>query len=100
MKPRRLLIVAMVAGLMLPPGLASAQSPKICPEGKTASGQCVNPGLANASTIWANIFSQQKISMTAYPIMPSDDFSLKYPNQIIPQPPQISGYCNPLFGNC
>ena len=77
-------IFLVVAALVYSSGGADAQA--ACPEGKTASGQCVNPGLADGMRQNALIFSQPKISFTAFPILPADDFTFRYPNQLIPNP--------------
>jgi hypothetical protein len=64
-----------------------------CPEGRTASGACVNPGLADSSQRAAIVFSQPQLSHTAYPILPTGDRLYRYPNELIPyqQPPSASG---------
>ena len=71
-----------IAAAALLPGAASAQG--ACPEGKTASGECVNPGLAQGMQQSAVILSQPKISFTAFPILPADDFIWRYPHQLVP----------------
>jgi hypothetical protein len=70
---------------MLAPVVASAQQVR-CPEGQTASGECVSPGLAARLRTTAIIFAQPKISQTAYPVLPVDDWFYRYPNQVIPNP--------------
>jgi hypothetical protein len=55
-----------------------------CPEGRLASGECVNPRLAASSRQIATIFSQPKISRTAFPIFPSLDRFFRYPNGLLP----------------
>lgn len=55
-----------------------------CPEGRTITGACVNPGLAASARQTAVIFSQPKISQTAYPVLPVDDRFFRYPNQLNP----------------
>ena len=55
-----------------------------CPEGRTASGQCVNAGLAAAIEQSGILFSQPKISYTALPILPSGDMQYRYPYNLIP----------------
>jgi hypothetical protein len=62
--------------------MANAQ--RICAEGRTAGGDCVNPVLAAGARQAAVIFSQPKISATAYPILPVLDRQYRYPNQLIP----------------
>jgi hypothetical protein len=55
-----------------------------CLEGRTASGQCVNAGLASAVQQIGVIFSQPKISYTAFPLLPSGDTQFRYPYNLIP----------------
>jgi hypothetical protein len=78
----RAALFAAACWLALLPGPAGAQGK--CPEGKTAGGDCVNPSLAAAMRQTAVIFSQPKISQTAFPILPADDRLYRYPNQLIP----------------
>jgi hypothetical protein len=80
----RIGLVATVCSLMLWPAGASAQ--QRCPEGETASGECVNPLLAGAMRQIGIIFAQPKISQTTYPVLPADDRMSRYPNQLIPDP--------------
>jgi hypothetical protein len=84
---RRIILMSLltaVSCLLLLPTTANAQVK--CPEGKTASGDCVNPGLAAAMRQTAIIFSQPKISQTAFPILPLQDLIYRYPHQLIPSP--------------
>jgi hypothetical protein len=53
------------------PAPAAAQT--LCPEGRTLTGDCVNPGLAQAMRGRAIAFAQPKISYTAPPWLPSQD---------------------------
>jgi hypothetical protein len=76
------------AGLVIFSGGADAQVR--CPEGKTFTGACVNPGLANILRQTAIIFAQPKISYTAYPVLPSGDGGYRYPNQLNPDPAKPS----------
>ena len=57
-----------------------------CPEGRTATGECVAPALGAAARQTNIIFSQSKISQTAFPVLPADDRLFRYPNQLIPDP--------------
>jgi hypothetical protein len=57
-----------------------------CREGRTFSGECVNAGLAESMRQTAIIFSQPKLSQTAYPVLPGEDWLYRYPNQLIPDP--------------
>jgi hypothetical protein len=78
------LSISLMAFCLLMPGAVKAEVK--CPEGKTASGDCVNPALAAALRLTAIIFSQPKISQTAFPILPAQDRQYRYPNQLIPTP--------------
>ena len=55
-----------------------------CSEGRRSNDDCVNPGLAASNRQTATIFSQPKISKTAFPVLPADDRRFRYPNQLIP----------------
>ncbi len=57
-----------------------------CADGRAADGTCVNGPLANLMRQNAIIFSQPLISYTAYPMLPSGDWTYRYPNQLIPNP--------------
>src|SRR6266581_4260148 len=71
---RRIILMSLLAAaswsLLLP---SAAKAEVKCPEGKTAAGDCVNPALAAAMRQTAIIFSQPKISQTAFPILPAQD---------------------------
>ncbi len=77
-------VLATFGWIALASGPAAAQVK--CPEGKTATGECVNPRLAGVMRQTAVIFSQPKISQTAYPVLPIDDWFYRYPNSLIPDP--------------
>lgn len=77
----------------LAPSVAQAQQP--CAEGRTASGDCVRPGLAAGLRQTAIIFAQPKISETAYPVLPNADRAFRYPNQVISAPWRIAPCCGP-----
>jgi hypothetical protein len=87
----RLLQTCLVASVCALSSAAAAQ--QSCPEGRTASGQCVNAGLALSMRQDAIIFAQPKISHTAFPVLPSADWQYRYPNNLIPdpQPPSAAG---------
>jgi hypothetical protein len=90
----RILVAGLLAaGCWIAPGAAMAQS---CPDGKTASGQCVNPGLADAMRLGAVIYSQPKISFTHYPVLPAQDFIFRYPHQLNPDQLKPSSTGTPL----
>lgn len=55
-----------------------------CYAGRTADGQCANAGLVAVARQISVIFSQPKISQTAYAVMPSSDRAFRYPNQLNP----------------
>jgi hypothetical protein len=85
-------LLAMVVSSL--PGAAVAQ--RACPDGRTASGQCINPLFADAMRQSAILFSQPKISYTHYPILPSFDWQYRYPNALNPDPlkPSATGIPN------
>jgi hypothetical protein len=61
-----------------------------CLEGKTASGECANAGLTARARQNSLLFAQPKISETAQPIMPEEDYRYRYPHQLTNTPPQVS----------
>jgi hypothetical protein len=65
---KRLIAVVLAAGLSSP---AFAQ-PR-CPEGRTLSGACVKPDLAESVRKTVMVFTQPKISQTAPSVLPSED---------------------------
>lgn len=67
-----------------------------CAEGRTSVGQCVNAALAENARLSAIIFAQPKISLTAFPVLPSGDANYRYPNQLIPDPLKASATGIPL----
>jgi hypothetical protein len=75
------------------PGRSDAQA--TCREGKAVGGQCVTEGLAEMTRQMAVIFSQPKISHTAFPVMPSADARYRYPNELIPTPLKPSAVGTP-----
>ena len=65
--------------------LATAANAQVrCPEGRTSSGECVNPSLAVSSRQAAIIFAQPQISFTAFPVLPVDDWNYRYPDNLLP----------------
>lgn len=83
---RRIVFTSMLTAASCLMLLPSAHAEVKCPEGKTAAGDCVNPALAAAMRQTSVIFSQPKISQTAFPILPAQDFIYRYPHQLIPSP--------------
>ncbi|SRR6266508_2020235 len=77
-------LLGTVCWLLFPPASAGAQTS--CPEGRTATGQCVNASLATTMRQSGVIFSQPKLSYTEFPVLPPDDPQYRYPNQLIPDP--------------
>jgi hypothetical protein len=69
--------------LVLAVAPASAQE-ETCIAGRTIGRECVDPGLFAVALQAAVIFSQPKISHTAFPVLPSADRLYRYPNQLIP----------------
>ncbi len=99
---RSITILAFLAAFALP-GTALAQGS--CAEGMTASGECVDPGLAGGARQAAIIFSQTKISYTAYPVLPNGDRNYRYPSQLNPDPnksgsARVTPRCVSGFGGC
>lgn len=75
-------VASAFVAFLLSPGSILAQAN--CIEGTTATGQCLNPGLAQASRQTAIIYSQPNISQSHYPVLPNDDFNFRYPNALNP----------------
>jgi len=74
-------VAATASSILLPLG-ASAQNN--CTAGTAANGECVNASMAASVVQTAVIFSQSKISLTAYPVLPSLDRLYRYPNELNP----------------
>lgn len=81
---KRILQISAAGAVAILGAASSAFAQPACPEGRTASGQCVNAGLAAAIQQIGIIFSQPKISYTAFPILPSGDTQYRYPYNLIP----------------
>jgi hypothetical protein len=82
----RILKVSLMAAasFALFPTIASAQVR--CIAGVAANGDCANPSLGALARRTAVIFSQPKISQTAYPVLPFADRIYRYPHQLNPNP--------------
>ncbi|HEY7460122.1 MAG TPA: hypothetical protein VH765_15365 [Xanthobacteraceae bacterium] len=76
-----LLVAALFAAV---PGPAPAQVR--CIAGVAANGDCANASLGALARRTAVIFSQPKISQTAYPVLPWADRIYRYPHQLNPNP--------------
>jgi hypothetical protein len=55
-----------------------------CDGGRTANGECVDRELTTSARQSSVIFSQPKISHTAFPVLPTVDRTYRYPHQVIP----------------
>jgi hypothetical protein len=77
-------LVLATTSLLFSPMGASAQTK--CAAGLAANGNCANEAAARAAVRTAVIFSQPKISTTAYPVLPSSDRLYRYPNQLTTTP--------------
>jgi hypothetical protein len=75
--------LAAAALLVLSPVVSSAQQAR-CAAGVAANNECANEEMLTEARRTAMIFSQPKISLTAYPVLPSLDRLYRYPNQLIP----------------
>jgi hypothetical protein len=74
----------MMASFSLALLASTAVAQPFCSEGSLSNSDCVNPGLAASNRQTAIIFSQPRISKTAFPVLPGDDRRFRYPNQLIP----------------
>jgi hypothetical protein len=90
-------LVATACFLLLWPVATAAQQKQSCPEGRTATGECVNPLLASTMREIGVVFSQPRISRTAFPVLPSGDRRYRYPNQLIPDPLRATPSTGPSF---
>lgn len=54
----------------------SSQARAPCPEGRTASGECVDPVLADMNAQRGMAFTQSNLSYTAPPFLPNADRTL------------------------
>src|SRR5215510_3383696 len=88
------LLVGATLGSALVPAAAVAQ--RVCPDGRTASGQCVNAGLAESMRQAGVIYSQPNLSTTAYPVLPVLDFIFRYPHQLNPDSSKPSATGSPV----
>ena len=85
----RTALFAAAAILVAASGSASAQE-ATCAAGRASGQQCVDAELAMLARQSAVIFSQPKISHTAFPVLPSADRLYRYPNQLIPDQLRIT----------
>jgi hypothetical protein len=87
---------ALLVACAVLPGPTFAQG--ACPVGRAASGQCVNAAFANVMIQSAVIYSQPKLSYTHYPVLPSLDWTFRYPNQLNPDPLKPAPTTGPTGG--
>ena len=59
--------------------LSGARAQNFCPEGRTFSGQCVKPGLAQSMRKSTILNTQPKISYTAPPLLPMEEYDYYRP---------------------
>lgn len=64
----------------------SASAQVRCIAGVAANGDCANASLSVLARRTAVIFSQPKVSQTAYPVLPFADRYYRYPHQLNPNP--------------
>jgi hypothetical protein len=82
--PKRLALAC--AGLLLIGAASASIAAPLCPEGRTATGDCVNSVLALNARRSAVMFAQPKLSATAFPVLPSLDRLYRYPHELINDP--------------
>jgi hypothetical protein len=92
---QRTTLLTLACSLALWSGTANAQVR--CKEGRLTKELCANASLATAMREVAIIFSQPKISQTAFPVLPSGDRAYRYPNQLIPDPLKPSPIGTPII---
>lgn len=72
-------ITAMLGAAMLLGAVASAGAQNACPEGRTLSGACVKPDLAQAMRRSTIVDTQPKFSYTSPPMLPNEDYDYRRP---------------------
>jgi hypothetical protein len=82
--PKRLALAC--GGLLLIGATSASIAAPLCPEGRTATGDCVNSVLALNARRSAVMFAQPKLSATAFPVLPSLDRLYRYPHELINDP--------------
>jgi hypothetical protein len=89
--PKRLALAC--AWLLLIGATSASIAAPQCTEGRTVTGECVNPALALNARRSAVVFAQPKLSATAFPVLPSLDRIYRYPHDLIfdPQRPAPLG---------
>jgi hypothetical protein len=93
-----------VLALAILPAHSGQAQPK-CPEGRTISGECVDPVLTDMNTLRVIAFTQPKISFTSPPFLPNDDRVYRVPptfhevNAFAFPPTQTPGFFVSVFQN-
>ena len=80
--------------------LSVAEAQQTCPEGVAANGECANPATNSLMRQTGIIFSQPKISYTAYPVLPGADVLYRYPWQLNPPQQQPAARGCPINSVC
>jgi hypothetical protein len=70
--------VIVTSALLLVP-IFGAHAATFCPEGKTLSGACVKPDLAQSMRTSTILNTQPKLSYTSPPLLPKDDYDYYVP---------------------
>jgi hypothetical protein len=73
----RTMQTTMIAAALLAGTLSTAGAQTTCPEGRTALGSCVRPDLAQAIRKNTIVETQSKLSFTAPPVLPSEDYEYR-----------------------
>jgi len=98
MKLKAFIVFASMAVLPCLPVAVQAQ--QACPEGVAANGECANAATNSLMRQTGIIFSQPKISYTAYPVLPGADILYRYPWQLNPPQQQPAGRGCPVNTIC
>jgi hypothetical protein len=72
-------ITAMLGATLLLDLSGSASAQNVCPEGRTLSGACVKPDLAQAMRKSTIVDTQPKLSFISPPVLPSEDYDYRRP---------------------
>jgi hypothetical protein len=75
MRQSSILLAGTICLTALLPTAASAAQVR-CPEARTITGECVNPAITQALRNQSIAYTQQKLSYTAPPRLPSADFGV------------------------
>jgi hypothetical protein len=78
MRATNMKLAIVTAALLLVP-VFGAEAATVCPEGRTASGACVNSDLAASMRKDTILSTQPKLSYTSPPLLPKDDYDSTVP---------------------